>query len=57
MKIYGQHDEATLKQLERCVAAEDGAPGVLCADAPRASVLTGRGRASDDRGTGPRVSR
>lgn len=35
MRIYGQHDEATLKQLERCVEAEEGAPGVLCADGHR----------------------
>lgn len=32
MKIYGTHDEETVKQLERCVAAEEGAVGVLCAD-------------------------
>ena len=32
MKIYGQHDVRTIQQLERCVAAEDGAEGVLCAD-------------------------
>ncbi len=32
MKICGQHDERTIRQLERCVAAEDGAIGVLCAD-------------------------
>lgn len=32
MKILGQHDERTVQQLERCVAAEDGAVGVLCAD-------------------------
>jgi tRNA-splicing ligase RtcB (3'-phosphate/5'-hydroxy nucleic acid ligase) len=32
MKIYGQHDARTIQQLERCVAAEDGAIGVLCAD-------------------------
>ena len=32
MKIYGQHDERTVQQLERCVAAEKGAVGVLCAD-------------------------
>lgn len=32
MKIYGQHDERTIQQLERCVAAEEGAIGVLCAD-------------------------
>jgi len=32
VKIFGQHDEATIEQLERCAAAEDGAPAVLCAD-------------------------
>lgn len=32
MKIYGEHDDRTIQQLERCVAAEDGAEGVLCAD-------------------------
>lgn len=32
MKILGVHDERTVQQLERCVAAEDGAVGVLCAD-------------------------
>lgn len=32
MKIYGTHDEATIAQLKRCVEAEDGARGVLCAD-------------------------
>ena len=32
MKIYGQHDERTIQQLTRCVAAENGAIGVLCAD-------------------------
>lgn len=32
MKIYGQHDDRTIQQLERCIAAEDGAIGVLCAD-------------------------
>jgi tRNA-splicing ligase RtcB len=32
VKIYGQHDERTVQQLERCVAAEDGARAVLCAD-------------------------
>src|SRR5678816_2091458 len=30
-KIFGQHDEATLKQIETCVAA-GGERGVLCAD-------------------------
>ena len=32
MKIYGQHDARTIQQLERCVAAEDNAVGILCAD-------------------------
>lgn len=35
MNIYGDHDDATKAQLERCVAAEDGAVGVLCADGHR----------------------
>ena len=30
-KIFGQHDEATIKQIETCVAA-GGQRGVLCAD-------------------------
>ena len=30
-KIFGKHDEATLRQIERCVAA-GGERGVLCAD-------------------------
>lgn len=32
MKIYGTHDDRTIQQLERCVEAEEGAVGVLCAD-------------------------
>jgi tRNA-splicing ligase RtcB len=32
VRIFGDHDERTVAQLERCVAAEDGAAGVLCAD-------------------------
>src|SRR5436189_4740417 len=32
VKIYGRHDDRTVQQLERCVAAEPGAQGVLCAD-------------------------
>src|SRR5437667_5581824 len=32
MKIFGQHDEATIQQLKRCAAAEADAPAVLCAD-------------------------
>ena len=32
MNIIGDHDAATIQQLERCAAAEDGAPAVLCAD-------------------------
>jgi len=31
IRIFGQHDESTLKQIERCVAA-GGERGVLCAD-------------------------
>jgi RNA-splicing ligase RtcB len=30
-KIFGQHDDATIKQIETCVAA-GGDRGVLCAD-------------------------
>jgi len=32
MKIFGDHDEATIQQLKRCAAAERNAPAVLCAD-------------------------
>jgi tRNA-splicing ligase RtcB len=32
VKIFGQHDEATIQQLQRCAAAERNAPAVLCAD-------------------------
>jgi tRNA-splicing ligase RtcB (3'-phosphate/5'-hydroxy nucleic acid ligase) len=32
IRIFGDHDEKTVAQLERCVAAEEGARGVLCAD-------------------------
>jgi len=32
MKIFGDHDEATIQQLKRCAAAEPHAPAVLCAD-------------------------
>jgi tRNA-splicing ligase RtcB len=32
VKIFGQHDDATIAQLQRCAAAEEGAPAVLCAD-------------------------
>ena len=32
MKIYGTHDDRTIQQLARCVDAEKGAVGVLCAD-------------------------
>src|SRR5438874_701705 len=31
IKIFGDHDEATIKQIETCVAA-GGEHGVLCAD-------------------------
>jgi len=30
--IYGDHDQRTKDQLQRCVDAEDGSVGVLCAD-------------------------
>jgi tRNA-splicing ligase RtcB len=30
--VIGDHDERTVQQLERCVRAEEGAAGVLCAD-------------------------
>src|SRR3954470_18169976 len=30
--IFGQHETRTVQQLARCVAAEEGARGVLCAD-------------------------
>ncbi len=30
--VIGDHEERTVRQLERCVAAEDDAAGVLCAD-------------------------
>jgi tRNA-splicing ligase RtcB len=30
--ILGEHDSKTIQQLEQCVAIEDGAKGVLCAD-------------------------
>ena len=32
VRIFGIHDEQTIRQLETCVAAEEGAVGVLCAD-------------------------
>ncbi|HEX2086599.1 MAG TPA: RtcB family protein [Solirubrobacteraceae bacterium] len=32
LRIFGDHDEKTVRQLERCVEAEEGARGVLCAD-------------------------
>lgn len=32
MKVFGQHDTATIAQLERCAAVEPDAPAVLCAD-------------------------
>ena len=30
--VFGDHDPAVVRQLERCLAAEPGARGVLCAD-------------------------
>ena len=32
VKIFGEHDQSTLAQINRCVASADGARGVLCAD-------------------------
>jgi tRNA-splicing ligase RtcB len=32
LTVIGEHEEHTVRQIERCVAAEDGAAGVLCAD-------------------------
>ncbi len=32
MKIFGTHDDGTKTQLATCLAAEEGAKGVLCAD-------------------------
>lgn len=32
VEIYGEADERTVAQIERCLDAEDGARGVLCAD-------------------------
>jgi tRNA-splicing ligase RtcB (3'-phosphate/5'-hydroxy nucleic acid ligase) len=32
MQVFGAHDAATIDQLRRCAAAEEGAPAVLCAD-------------------------
>ena len=32
MQVFGAHDPATIDQLRRCAAAEEGAPAVLCAD-------------------------
>jgi tRNA-splicing ligase RtcB len=32
VKIFGDHEPRTIEQLERCVSAEEGSTGVLCAD-------------------------
>jgi tRNA-splicing ligase RtcB len=32
IRIFGEHEANTIQQLENCVAAEEGAEGVLCAD-------------------------
>lgn len=32
IRIFGAHEERTVEQLRRCLAAEDDARGVLCAD-------------------------
>jgi len=50
-KIFGQHDEATIQQIERCVAT-GGEKGVLCADGhkgyaqPIGGVVTYKGKIS-----------
>src|SRR4051794_36823389 len=31
-RIYGEHDERTIQQLNRCMRAGSAAKGVLCAD-------------------------
>jgi hypothetical protein len=46
IRTFGDHDAATIQQLENCVAAEDGASGVLCADGH-----LGYSTASDSRST------
>src|SRR5919106_377278 len=32
LTVIGDHEDRTIQQLERCVRAEEGAAGVLCAD-------------------------
>jgi tRNA-splicing ligase RtcB len=32
MKVFGDHDQKVIDQLSRCMTAEEGAEGVLCAD-------------------------
>src|SRR5919107_1747613 len=32
LTVIGEHEPRTIEQLERCVDAEEGAAGVLCAD-------------------------
>lgn len=32
MRVFGEHDARTVRQLERCLEQEDGSIGVLCAD-------------------------
>ncbi len=32
IRIFGDHDDRTVAQLERCVEQEEGSRGVLCAD-------------------------
>ncbi len=31
-RIYGEHDEKTIKQLNRCMQVDSAVKGVLCAD-------------------------
>ena len=32
LTIFGDHEQRVIDQLQRCVAAEEGARGVLCTD-------------------------
>lgn len=32
MKVFGEHEDKVVQQLERCMQAEEGSQGVLCAD-------------------------
>ena len=49
-KIFGQHDEATIKQIETCVAA-GGERAVLCADGHKGYAQPIGGVVAYDAGT------